>query len=93
MSWIPSPLTAAENGMTPVTVWLSPALVARLERIIDITCATHPQAEPDRIADLVMAAGIERVERDAPPSTTACSSETRATRPATRPIAGQVGSE
>ncbi|AUN95433.1 hypothetical protein [Pseudazoarcus pumilus] len=52
--------------MTPVTVWLSPDLVQRLERIIDITCETHPHAEPQDITDLVMAAGIEAAECDAP---------------------------
>tara|TARA_R110002049_G_scaffold73666_20_gene190292 strand:- start:170 stop:475 length:306 start_codon:yes stop_codon:yes gene_type:complete len=91
MSRIPTrPLTVAHD-IKPVTVWLTPSLAARLKRIIDTTCATHPKAEPARIADLVMAAGIEAVERAAPPSTTACSSETRATRPATKPIAGPVG--
>lgn len=62
---LPAPLINADDGMTPVTVWLHPAQAVRLELVL----AHHrdtPCLDDDAIVDAIFETGLRAAEKDLP---------------------------
>lgn len=62
MSWIPTPLVPQDSDLTPVTVCLTPAQTARLERLLAHT-RDHSGLDDESITDMVFETGLRIAEQ------------------------------